>query len=232
MLFEASLVRTQWHLSRNLSVRSQELKTSWCSILRTVRITLSVDNGGFPLLAAMNWSWCSLVMTAAHDVGCWQPSTSIRIYTYAIANFIILLLVRVLPAFVECTFWVIISVPALAGSWWAHWFLSCWCVSAGGTLNDAPAGRLVSSPLALCWGGHGVMECCCGKGEQEENIQKWDILRKLYLASSENGMSISQHARLSQDEPNCVSLPVAGVADSPAIRTMSVHCWFFLYRDT
>jgi len=66
---------------------------------------------------------------------------------------------------------------------------------------------------------------------EDDKEMKWEVLRNIDLASSQNGMRNSQLAHVTQDESWCVSLQFAWVSNRPAICTKSVRCCVFVYRD-
>ena len=124
--------------------------------------------GGCSLWAAINWSHSSLPATAVHCTVSWWPSTSILIYPHPIACCILFLQHPVLRTFSKCVSQVIFQVAALALSWCTNCCLHCCWVPVGGTVDEAPVGRLNSYPLPPCLGVCGAMTCVCGRGEEDD----------------------------------------------------------------
>jgi hypothetical protein len=48
------------------------------------------------------------------------------------------------------------------------------------------------------------LDLLLGKGEENDNEKKWEVLKIIYLATSQNGMSDSQLARSIQPESSCI----------------------------
>ena len=177
-VFKPCLVHTWGPLSRKSSAKIPELTTSWCSISCTMRTNAFVDHGGLALRAAINWSRSSLHTPAVHYILSWLPSISIWSYSHPIACCCLLLLHLVLRTIFRCATWAILSVAAIAASWWTNWCLHCSCVPARGALDDAPIVRLDSDCITLGWGHFEAMTCCCGKDEEDDN-EKWKVLRNI-----------------------------------------------------
>jgi len=155
-----------------------------------------VNNGGFPLRAAIYWSCSTIHITAVDCIVCWWLSTWIWIYSHSISYWIELLLLLDLPTFSKCASWVICLGAAFAVSWCTNWYLCRWCVQVGGVLDGAPVYRLNADLLAPCWGVCGTVVCWCGNGEEDDNKMKWEVLRNTQLYWSQNVKSNSQLARL------------------------------------
>jgi len=66
---------------------------------------------------------------------------------------------------------------------------------------------------------------------EDDHEKKWEFLRTILLASSQNGMRNSQLVHYTQDEYFCEQLQVAWDSNHPAICTQSVQCWLFIDRD-
>jgi len=64
--------------------------------------------------------------------------------------------------------------------------------------DEAPVDQLNSDLLSPCGGICVSMNCWCGIEKQDDNREKWDVLRNTELASSQNGITNSQLARSSQ----------------------------------
>jgi len=176
---KARFAHSRGHVSQNSSAKVPELTTSWCFNLQTVRTKALVDHGGFPFRAAIHWSRSSLHAPAVLYIFSGRPSTPIWIHSHPLACCFIFPLVLVLYNVLNCAFWVIFVVAALASSWWTDWCLCRCCVSVGGALVEVPVVRLDSDPLAPCRGVCGAMICCCGGGKEDDNEKKWEVLRNM-----------------------------------------------------
>jgi len=66
------------------------------------------------------------------------------------------------------------------------------------------------------------MISCFGIGEHDDNEKKWEVLRKKYIASTQNGIINSQIARSTHDASCSVWLQAAGVLHSPTMYSKSV----------
>ena len=155
-----------------------ELTTSWCSTACPVRTNALVNHGGFALGAAMNWSQSSLCIPAVHYVVSWW-STTIWVYSHPIGCCFVFLLHVVLWTICKCEYWVIFLVAVLASLWLTDWYRHCCCVPARDALDEAPIGWLDSDPLTPCWGVFVAMICWCGRGDEDDNEKKWDVLRNI-----------------------------------------------------
>jgi hypothetical protein len=69
-------------------------------------------------------------------------------------------------------------VVAIAASQWTNWCLCCWCVSAMGSLDEAPIVRLGSDWIPPGCGFCGDLTGRCGTGDDDEN-EKWKVLRNI-----------------------------------------------------
>jgi len=181
-----------------------ELTTSWCSISRTVWTKAFVNHGGFPLWAPRYWSRSSLRMMAVHYSINWRRSTVIWTYSHPIVCCFLFVLLPVLQTIFKCASWVMFLVATLAASQWTAWCLGCCCVPSSEALNEAPVVSLDSNPLLPVWGVCVVMTCLCGKGEEDDTQKKWEVLRNIYLASSQNRLTDRQLGRSTHDECACV----------------------------
>jgi len=157
---------------------------------------------------------------------------SVSSYSHPIGYCLLFLLLPVLCTIFRYASWVIFVVAGLAASQWNNWCLHRCCVSAGGTLVDAPVLGLDSNPLSPGSGVCGAMTCCGGQGEEDDNEKKWEVLRNILLASSQNWMSDSQLARSTQDGTYWVQMQVAGDSNGPVMCSKLVPCRFFVYSDT
>jgi len=79
----------------------------------------------------------------------------------------------------------------------------CCCVPATDALDEAPIDLLDSDPLSPGRDFCVAMSCLCGIGEEDDNKKKWEVLRNMYLASSQNVISNSQLVGSTQDESYC-----------------------------
>ena len=150
---------------------------------------------------SVTWLSCA---PALGYIASWWPSTSGRNYSHLTACSLIFLVLLVSPTIYHGVTRVSFAVAALAGLQCNHWSLRYCCVPAGGASVDTPVVQLDSDPLSHGSGVHGAMSCCCAKGEEDNNEDKCEVLRNILLASSQNGMSVSQLACSTHDEDNCV----------------------------
>jgi len=67
----ACFVHSRGCLSQNSCLTDRELTTSWCLIPRTVPTNALVDQGGFPLWVAWNWSRSCLCTPAVCNIVSW-----------------------------------------------------------------------------------------------------------------------------------------------------------------
>jgi len=66
------------------------------------------------------------------------------------------------------------------GSFTVDWLVSALLrVSAGGQLEEVPVVLLNWDLLPAGWGVCGAMTCCCGKGKDDDNEKKWEVLRNI-----------------------------------------------------
>jgi len=147
-----------------------ELTASTWLILQTVQTNALVNNGGFPLRAAINWSRRSLGTPAGCYIICWRPCTSIQLHLHPITSCFLFLLHLVLGTIVNCESRVILSGAAFAALRWTKWCLHCGWVSAGGVLDEVPVVLLNSVSLLPCRDLCGAM--ICGSGIEEMMITK------------------------------------------------------------
>jgi len=191
-----------------------------------------VDNGGFPLWAAIKWLRSSLCTPAVHHMASWRLSTSVWSYSHPFTCSFLFLLLPVLHTIFKCVSGVILLVATLVPSQWTNWSLRQCCVLAGGNVDEVPVVWLDWDPLPPGWSVCGVITCCRGKGEKDDNEKKWEVLANKLFASSRNRMSDSQLPYSTQVEAFCLYLQAAQDAHSPVIRSMSVRCCLFISRDS
>jgi hypothetical protein len=134
-VMEASFIHSQGCLSPNSSANIPGLTTSWCSILRIVRGDILVNYGGFPFLAAINWSHSSQHTLAVWYMVNWQPLTTVWIYSHLTAYCLLCVVLPVNWMIFQCAFWVIFLLAALAASRWTNWGLHSCCVLIGHVLD-------------------------------------------------------------------------------------------------
>jgi len=103
----------------------------------------------------------------------------IRIYSHPIACGFLLVLLPVSRTIVECATGVVCPVAILAAPRWTNWCLRCWCVPSREALDEAAIVSLDSDPLSLVSGVCLAMTCWCGKGEEDDNQKKWEVLRNI-----------------------------------------------------
>jgi len=110
-------------LSRNSSVKIQQLTISWCSILWTVHTNALVDHAGLPLQVVINWLRSSLCTPTYDYIVSSCPSTTIWIHSHPVAFCFWFLLLLVLRT-------IFISESQIIGRW-LHWQpcggLNCVC---------------------------------------------------------------------------------------------------------
>jgi len=139
----ACFVRSLGCLSGNLSAKTQDLATSWCSISRSVLTEAFIDHGGFRLCAVIDWSHSSSLHT--HTVRYmvnWRLITMICIYLHPIACCFWFLLLPALWTIFKCTSEGIFLVAASAALWWTNWCLHSRCVPMSDIFDIAPAKQL------------------------------------------------------------------------------------------
>jgi len=173
---KACFVHSRRCLAGNSSAKIPELRTSWCSIWRSVRTDACVDHGGFLLRAAMNSLHSSLrTLTVCYTVNR-PPFASIWIYSHWTACCFLFLLLPVLWTMFKCASWVICLVATLAALWWS-------CVPRIFVFDVAPANLPVFDPLSPGGGGCVSIMCWCGIGEENDNERKWEALTTKLFAS-------------------------------------------------
>jgi len=177
--FQAFFVHCQGGLSQNLWRKKPELSASWCSISRSVRTNALVNRGGFPLPAAIYWSRSSLRIPADHYAINWRPSTMIRTYLHPVACCFLFLLLPVLGTIFKCASRAIFWVATLAASRWTNCCQRCCCVHSSDAVYEEPVVSLDSDLLSLSSGICLAMNCWCGKGEEDDNQKKWEVLRNI-----------------------------------------------------
>jgi len=152
-------------------------------------------------------------------------------FSHSIACWVISLLLQVLPSVVICASRVIFGVAALASSWCTDWSLHCCSVPASDVLDEESLILFHSDPLSPGWSVCVALICWSGKGVEDDNEKKWEVLRTISYSLSPNGMRNSQLPRSTHDESCCIHLHGAGVSNHPAICSMSVWCSACVYRD-
>jgi len=156
----------------------------------------------------------------------------IQIHLHSMAYCFLFLQLPDIRMVFNCASRVVLMVAGFAGWRCTKLCLCCCCVTASDELAKVPVVRLDSSTLAPGQCAWGTMTCCCGQGEADDNEKKWEVLRNIYLASSQNGMSGSQLAHSTQEKWNSMYLWVADVPKCPAFCSKSVRCYLFVARDT
>lgn len=171
----------------------------------------------------MNCSCNSLLAPAVDYIGSWRQSTSIWINSHPTIYCFWFLLLPVEQTIVKCMFWARFLLPGLAVLWWTNWCLGCCCDSSGVVLGEAPVGRLDSDLIPPCCGVSGAMICPCGKVDDDDHQKEWDVLRKIWLPSSQNGMCNSLPAWSTQHQSNYILREVADVFNLPVICSKSLQ---------
>ena len=135
-----------------------------------------VDQGGFPLRAAMNSLSSSLRTPAVGYTVNWPPITSIRIYSHRTACCFLFLLLPVLRTIVKCTSWVKCLVATSAASRWTNLCQHSCCVPRISVFDVAPASLPVFDPLSPGGGRCVSIVCWCAIGGKDETERKWEAL--------------------------------------------------------
>jgi hypothetical protein len=159
-----------------------------------------VDQRGFPLRAAINWSHSCLRTPAVHFMVGQVPSNSIWSYWHPITCYFIFLLCPDLHNVCKCVSWVIYLVAAIGALRWTNRCLCCGCFSAGGALDEASVVQLDLYPIAPGWGAGGVMTCCCGKVRKmimKRSGKSWGIYR--YLQVKKKSVTANLHVLFKQN---------------------------------
>jgi len=173
------MVHSRGPLLHISSSKTPELANLWCFSSWTVPMNALVDHGGFPIRAAINRSWSSPLTPAVHYIVSWQLTTWVWSYSHTLACCFLILQVAVLCTTFQCSSWVILLVAVLAALRWTNWCLHCCSGSVGGELDEVSVVWLDWDPLPPGWGVCGAMTCCCGKGEDDDNEKKWEVLRNI-----------------------------------------------------
>ena len=92
----------------------------------------------------------------------------------------------------NCSIMVHLQVSALL-FWFSRWLIG-WSASCSSQLRSNRA-------WLTCFWSHDVM---MWKGEQDDIKKKWEVLRNIYLATSQNGMTDCKMVQLIQDESRSV----------------------------
>jgi len=153
--------------------------TLWFPISQRVRINSFIGQGGIPLWAATNWSCTSLLSQAIHYAISLLPFASIWIKWHSIACCFRFCLHLALCTSWKCMTMIIVLVPPLAAFQWTDWYLQSCGVSGGGVLDNEPIGWHNSDLLSPSWRIAGAIICGCGQGEENDNGQKWEVLRNI-----------------------------------------------------
>ena len=175
----ACFIHCRRYLWWNLSGIIPEPTTSWCLMSRTMQQNALVDNGGFPLRAALNCSLSSLCILTVPSVVSWWPVTPIWSISQPIASCFLSLLLPVVWTMFKCASQGIFSVAVLAASWWTDWCLGYCCMPASDALDEVSVDLLDSDPLSPAWGVCVAMMCWSGIGEEDDNEKKWEVPRHL-----------------------------------------------------
>jgi len=122
-------------------------------------------------------------------------------------------------------------VNALEVSQWTNWCLHSCCEPMSNIFDVAPGNRLESDLHSPDWGDCVSIICSSGIEEEDDNREKWEVLRTIQLASRQNGISSNQHVPYAQDESCWVWMQVAWVSHHLAICNKSVRCCLLVYRD-
>jgi hypothetical protein len=176
-----------------------------------------VDHGGFQMLAEMNWSWCSLRIPAVYCMVSWPSFTVIWIYAHRIECWSLLLLFPVLWTIFKCASSVIFVVDALAALQWTRWCLHPCCVPESEVLGVTPTDSPGSVPFSPGWGVCVAMIHWCWIREEDDNEKKWEVLRNIYLTTSQNEINNCQAPCFTQVESCCIWLQIAGVSNHSTI---------------
>jgi len=144
-----------------------------------VRTNALVDDVGFPIQATVNWSCSSPCKAAVHYILIGWLSTSVSINSHTIGCCFLPLLYLILCTIVKWTSWVTFLVAALAVSLWTNWSLYCCCVSVAIALHEVPVVRLDLDPVAPGWRLCRAIAYCGGKGKDDDNEMKWELMRNI-----------------------------------------------------
>jgi len=201
-------------------MKTPDLKISWCPISWTVQTNAFVDHGGFPLWASNYWLRGFPSLVAVRITVSRRPFTMTCIYLHPTACLFLFLLLPVRRTIVKCASWVLVLVAVLAASGWTNKHLHSCGVPMTDVCNVAPGNQLDLNPLSSCLGGCVSKICWCGIWEEDDNKKKWEVLRTIYLASCQDGISSSQDVPDTQDESYCVWPRVAKIFHRPAMCNM------------
>jgi len=161
------------------SSKIQQLTTSWYPISLTVRTYACVAQWGFPLLAARMWSRNSLRAPAVCQTINWWLCPTTCIYIHLTACCCWFLLLPVLRRIFNFGSWVIYLVASSAASWWTIRCLHSCCVPMSEIIHESPTNRHDFDPLAAGCGGCVSLTSWCGIGEEDDNEEKWEVLRTI-----------------------------------------------------
>ena len=178
-MIEACFVHSWGFVWGNLSMKTRELTTSWCSIPLSVGLYAFVDHGGLPLWAARNRSCSSLCTAAVRYTINYRLFTMTCMYLHSNVCCCLFTLLPVLRMIFKWASWELFLVAALAASWWTHKCLHSCCVPMSDILDVSPANRLDFDSLPAGWGGCASLICFYGIGEEDYNEKKWEVLRTI-----------------------------------------------------
>jgi hypothetical protein len=176
-VIKASFGHSWGHSLGNSSATIPELTPSWCLILRTIRTNAIVEQGGFPLRAAMNLLCIALWTPAERYTVNGPPFASIWIYSHVTACCFLFLVLPVLRTIFKCASWVISLVAKLAASWCTNLFLRTCYGPIISVFDVAPANLLVFDPRSPGGGGCVSIMCRCGICKEDDNERQWEGLR-------------------------------------------------------
>jgi len=138
-----------------------------------------IDHGGFLIHAAIYWSRSSLHIAAVYYAINWRPSTMIWTYSPPIVCCFLFMLHPVLQMILKCVSRVIFLVATSAALQWTNCCLRRCCAPSSNALYEAPVVSLDSDLPSYVWGVCVAMNCWCGKGEEDDNQKKWEVLRNI-----------------------------------------------------
>jgi len=172
-----------------------------------------------------------LWIPAVYYMVSWSSFTLIWIYPHPVASCFLFLLHLVLWTIFQCASWVIFLVATLARLWWTNWCLHSCCVPESDVLGIMPVDPPGSVPFSPGWGIWVAISCWCRIGEEDDNKKKWEVLRNIYFATSQNEISNRHVAGFTQVTSCCVWLQIAGVSRRSTICNKSIPCCLIIYND-
>jgi len=161
----------------------------------------------------------------------WPSFALTWIYSLPIACCFLFLLLPVLQTIFKCASWVIFLVATLAALRWTNCCLGSCCVPESDVLGVTPFDPPGSVPFSPVWGVCVAMICWCRIREEDDNENKWEVLRNIHFTTSQNEISNCQVAHFTQVKSRRVGLQSAGVSNGSAICNKSVWCCWFVYKD-